>query len=86
MITINLSGEQARALLDSLGWRIAVGSTATVNLNEYVAREIFTQLENKLMPPGTEQANLAAWRAEVGHTAKAVEEWKRKHETMEGWE
>lgn len=83
MITINLSDEQARELLDSLGWRIQFGSTSTVSLNEAVAREIFTQLENRLIPPGTEQANLAAWRAEAGYTAKAVEDWKRKHETLE---
>ncbi|QPD96305.1 hypothetical protein [Enterobacter phage N5822] len=47
---------------------------------------MFTQLEQKLMPAGTEQANLAAWRAEAGYTAKAVEDWKRKNELMESFE
>ena len=78
MIQINLSEEQARELLQAVGW----GDL----LPRHIERELFVQLENKLTPPGTEQANLAAWRAEVGYTAKAVEDWKRKHETMEGFE
>lgn len=78
MITINLSDEQARELLQATGW----GDM----MPRHIEQEIFRQLENKLTPKGTEQANLAAWRAEVGYTAKAVEDWKRKHETMEGFE
>lgn len=86
MITINLSDEQARKLLESLGWRIDIGNVSACRVDSEVAKEIFMQLEQKLMPVGTEQANLAAWRAEAGYTAKAVEDWKRKNELMEGFE
>lgn len=86
MITINLSDEQARKLLESLGWRIDIGNVSACHVDSEVAKEIFMQLEQKLMPVGTEQANLAAWRAEAGYTAKAVEDWKRKNELMEGFE
>lgn len=83
MITINLSDEQARKLLESLGWRIDIGNVSACHVDSEVAKEMFMQLEQKLMPVGTE---LAAWRAEAGYTAKAVESWKRKNETMEGFE
>lgn len=86
MIQINLSVQQARQLLESLGWRIDIGNISACHIDADVAKEMFMQLEQKLMPAGTEQANLAAWRAEAGYTAKAVEDWKRKHETMEGFE
>lgn len=86
MITINLSDEQARKLLESLGWRIDICNLSACHVDSEVAKEMFMQLEQKMMPSGTEQANLAAWRAEVGYTAKAVEDWKRKNETMEGFE
>lgn len=87
MITINLSEEQAKELLTSFGWRVInFGSCDVLNLNHEIAHEIFVQLENKLTPASTEAANLAAWRAEAGYTAKAVEDWKRKHEAMEGFE
>lgn len=75
MITINLSDEQAKELLHVTGW----GDM----LPRHIEQEIFRQLEHKLTPASTEAATLAAWRAEVGYTAKAVEEWKRKHEPME---
>lgn len=78
MITINLSDEQARKLLAATGWNDPIPND--------VAREIFIQLENKLTPPGNEQAAIAAWRAENGYTAEVIENWKRKHETMEGFE
>lgn len=86
MIQINLSVQQARQLLESLGWRIDIGNLSACHIDSEVAKEMFMQLEQKLMPAGTEQANLAAWRAEAGYTAKAVEDWKRKNETMEGFE
>lgn len=86
MITINLSAEQARKLLGSLGWRIDIGNISACHIDADVAREMFTQLEQKMMPAGTEQANLAAWRAEAGYTAKSVEDWKRKNELMESFE
>lgn len=85
MIQINLSVGQARKLLESLGWRIDIGNISACHVDLGVAKEMFMQLEKKLMPVGTEQANLAVWRAEAGYTAKAVESWKRKHETMEGF-
>ena len=78
MITINLSDEQARKLLAATGWNDPIQND--------LAREIFIQLENKLTPPSNEQAAIAAWRAENGHTAEVIENWKRKHETMEGFE
>lgn len=78
MITINLSEEQARELLKATGW----GDT----LPRHVEQEIFRQLENKLTPPASEQAEIAAWRAENGHTASVIENWKRKNEAMEGFE
>lgn len=86
MIQINLSVEQARKLLESLGWRIDIGNISACHIDADVAKEMFMQLEQKMMPAGTEQANLAAWRAEAGYTAKAVEDWKRKNELMEGFE
>lgn len=78
MITINLSDEQARELLKATGW----GDM----MPRHIELEIFRQLENKLTPPSNEQAAIAAWRAENGHTADVIENWKRKHETMEGFE
>lgn len=86
MIQINLSAQQARQLLESLGWRIDIGNISACHIDADVAKEMFMQLEQKLMPAGTEQANLAAWRAEAGYTAKAVEDWKRKNELMESFE
>ena len=83
MIQINLSVEQARKLLESMGWRIDIGNISACHVDSEVAKEMFMQLEQKLMPVGTEQANLAAWRAEAGYTAKTVEDWKRKNEAME---
>lgn len=75
MITINLSDEQAKELLHATGWGDA--------LPRHIEIELFRQLERQLTPASTEAANLAAWRAEVGYTAKAVEEWKRNNETAE---
>ena len=86
MITINLSDEQARKLLESLGWRIDIGNISDCHIDADVAKEMFIQLEQKMMPVGTEQANLTAWHAEAGYTAKAVEEWKRKNELIENFE
>ena len=78
MITINLSDEQARELLHATGW----GDM----MPRHLEIEIFRQLENKLTPPSNEQSAIAAWRAENGYTAEVIESWKRKHETMEGFE
>lgn len=86
MITINLSDEQAKTLLECLGWRSIAETVDIMAIEKQVAREMFIQLENELSPRSTEAASLAAWRAEAGYTAKAVEDWKRKHETMEGFE
>lgn len=86
MITINLSDEQAKTLLECLGWRSIDETVDIMAIEKQVAREMFVQLENELSPRSTEAASLAAWRAEAGYTAKAAEDWKRKHETMEGFE
>lgn len=83
MITINLSDEQAKSLLNSMGWRFVCGDVSCANIDEKVASEIFTQLENRLMPPPTEAAEVAVWKHESGVNAKTVEYWKRKHEVME---
>ncbi|HAK2374305.1 TPA: hypothetical protein H1940_004736 [Salmonella enterica] len=73
MITINLSEEQAKSLLRSL---------AVVNIKEEAAREVFAQLEHKLMPASTSAAELAVWRHENGLNERDVERWKRKNEVM----
>lgn len=79
MITIKLSEEQAKSLLRSLGWRMGSGSEAVVNIKEEVARELFAQLEHKLMPASTSAAELAVWRHENGLNEMDVEKWKRKN-------
>ena len=78
MITINLSEEQAKSLLMHLGWRMGVGSEAVVNIKEETAKELFTQLEHKLMPASTSAAELAVWRHEQGLNEMDIEKWKRK--------
>ena len=72
MISINLSDKQARELLAATGW----GNP----LPHEVEREIFLQLEQKLMPVSNEQAAIAAWRCENGYTAETIEKWKRINE------
>lgn len=79
MIAINLSEEQAKSLLMCLGWRMGAGSEAVVNIKEEVARELFAQLEHKLMPTSTSAAELAVWRHENGLNEMDVEKWKRKN-------
>ncbi|AWY04323.1 hypothetical protein HOT39_gp21 [Escherichia phage LL5] len=79
MIEINLSEEQAKSLLMCLGWRMGAGSEAVVNIKEEVARELFAQLEHKLMPASTSAAELAVWRHENGLNEMDVEKWKRKN-------
>lgn len=83
MITINLSEEQAKSLLRGMGWRIGIGSEAVVNIKKEVAREIFAQLEHKLMPASTSAAELAVWRHENGLNEMDIEKWKRKNEVMQ---
>lgn len=82
MITINLSEEQAKSLFRSMGWRMGIGSEAVVNIKEEVASELFTQLEQQLMPRSTSAAELAAWRHENGLNEMDVEKWKRKNEVL----
>lgn len=83
MITINLSEEQARIMLAAFGWRDDDGIQATVKIPETVAREVFSQLEHAFEPPGTEQAETAAWFGENGYRDQQIEDWKRKNETAE---
>ena len=82
MIAINLSEEQAKSLLMCLGWRMGAGSEAVVNIKEEVAKELFAQLEHKLMPASTSAAELAVWRHENGLNEMDVEKWKRKNEVL----
>ncbi|EKL2214122.1 hypothetical protein PQ125_002656 [Salmonella enterica] len=82
MIAINLSEEQAKSLLMCLGWRMGAGSEAVVNIKEETAKEIFTQLEHKLMPASTSAAELAVWRHEQGLNEMEIEKWKRKNENL----
>lgn len=79
MITINLSEEQAKSLLRGLGWRMGSGSEAVVNIKEEVAKDLFAQLEHKLMPASTSAAELAVWRHENGLNEIDIEKWKRKN-------
>lgn len=53
MIQINLSVQQARKLLESLGWRIDIGNLSACHIDSEVAKEMFMQLEQKMMPAGT---------------------------------
>ena len=79
MITINLSEEQAKSLLRGIGWRMGSGGEAVVNIKEEVAKELFAQLEHKLMPASTSAAEFAVWRHENGLNEMDVEKWKRKN-------
>lgn len=74
MIKINLSDNQARDLLNIIGW--------DCKLTKELALEIFTQLEHKLMPPSTSAAELAVWRHESGLNEMDIEKWKRKNEVL----
>lgn len=47
-------------------------------IDHEVAREIFTQLEQKFSPRPTDAAETAKWLAENGYTALKVHNWKRK--------
>ena len=78
MITINLSEEQAKKLLHAVGSRALCGSTDEMMIDHEVAREIFTQLEQKFSPRPTDAAETAKWLAENGYTALKVHNWKRK--------
>ncbi|ANA49687.1 hypothetical protein [Salmonella phage phSE-5] len=84
MITINLSEEQAKSLLYSLGWRWCDDPKYhdNVTIESNVASELFTQLEHKLMPASTSAAELAVWRHENGLNEMDVEKWKRKNEVL----
>lgn len=82
MITINLSEEQAKSLLSSLGWRYGSGEYDRLVVKSDVAKEVFIQLEHKLMPASTSAAELAVWRHENGLNEMDVEKWKRKNEVM----
>lgn len=50
MITINLSDEQGRELLNAFGWRWSNDSLAvdSVSVGADVAAEVFRQLENQV--------------------------------------
>ncbi|WBF80838.1 hypothetical protein DDONNNOJ_00015 [Citrobacter phage BSwS KMM3] len=45
MIAINLSEEQAKSLLNSLGWRYGSGEYERLDVKSDVAKEVFIQLE-----------------------------------------
>lgn len=69
MITINLSDKQARELLDTIGEHLHVkGATA----------ELLNQIDRKLTPVSTNQAEFAAWKSER-ITPNIIKAWKRKH-------
>lgn len=78
MITINLSEEQAKKLLHAVCSRALCGSTDEMMIDHEVARELFTQLEQKFSPRPTDAAETAKWLAENGYTALKVHNWKRK--------
>lgn len=84
MITINLSEEQAKSLLNSLGWRWCDDpeNHDNVTIESGVAQELFTQLEHKLMPASTSAAELAVWRHEQGLNEMDVEKWRLKNESL----
>ena len=82
MIQINLSEEQAKSLLNSLGWRYGSGEYERLDVKSEVAKEVFIQLEQQLMPRSTSAAELAVWRHENGLNEMDVEKWKCDHETM----
>lgn len=83
MITINLSEEQAKSLLDSLGWRWCDDPKYhdNVTIESNVASELLLN-EHKLMPASTSAAELAVWRHENGLNEMDVEKWKRKNEVL----
>lgn len=83
MITINLSEEQAKKLLHAVGSRALCGSTDEMIIDHEVARELFTQLDQKFSPRPTDAAETAKWLSENGYTALKVHNWKRKNESME---
>lgn len=69
MITINLSDEQAREILDTIGDQLHIkGATA----------ELLNQIERQLTPVSTNQAEFAAWKSER-ITPNIIKAWKRKH-------
>lgn len=70
MITINLSEEQARELLKSVGW--------STKIPQKLEAEIFTQLENALIAKTTSAAEIAVWKAKHV-TPMKVTAWKRKN-------
>lgn len=57
MITINLSDEQGRELLNAFGWRWSDDSLAVdnVSVKADVAAEVFRQLENQVEAQRREQ-------------------------------
>ncbi|QVW27719.1 hypothetical protein [Hafnia phage Pocis76] len=57
MVSINLSEKQARELMKMMMW-------GADEVNDETACEIIAQIENKLLPRPSEQAELAAWRGE----------------------
>ncbi|QPX76347.1 hypothetical protein ZEROTOHERO_82 [Citrobacter phage vB_CfrD_ZerotoHero] len=79
MIKINLSEEQAKSLLNSLGWRYGSCEYERLDVKSDVAKEVFIQLEQQLMPRSTSAAELAVWRHENGLNEMDVEKWKRKN-------
>lgn len=82
MIAINLSEEQAKSLLNSLGWRYGSGEYERLDVKSDVAKEVFIQLEQQLMPASTSAAELAVWRHEQGLNEMDIEKWKRKNESL----
>ncbi|EDV3179118.1 hypothetical protein CSP48_004031 [Salmonella enterica subsp. arizonae] len=83
MITINLSDEQAKSMLNSLYFRFVCDGVDSLTIDGNVAKELFTQLEHKIMPASTSAAELSAWRYDQGLVEMDIEKWKRKNETPE---
>lgn len=82
MIAINLSEEQAKSLLNSMGWRYGSGEYERLDVKSDVAKEVFIQLEQQLMPRSTSASELAVWRHEQGLNEMDVEKWMRKNESL----
>lgn len=69
MITINLSDKQAREILDTIGDQLHVKGAAA---------ELLNQIDRKLTPVSTNQAEFAAWKSER-ITPNIIKACKRKH-------
>lgn len=73
MITINLSKQQAYQVMSYISGFYMRGAMG----------EVADQICRQLAPVPTLAAETAAWRHEAGYIQKAIEDWKRKNESME---